>query len=106
MTRECVVQNVTVSQDGVEISWMVLPDDVRSEGKVVNSRSTAISFTAPAGLGERAVDVRTLVDGLAQLVLDEIEQLPMHEPPAVEPLGYQPVAVEEDDDDVGMGEGR
>lgn len=105
MKREVVVSSVGISPDGVELQWMVLPDDVRSDGHVVNSRSTAIAYATPAGLGELAVDLRTLVGTLATKLLDQLEELPVYEPPATERLGYERPSVDDDDDDIGMGDG-
>lgn len=106
MKREVVVQSVALSTDGVELTFMVLPDDVRSQAQVVSSRHVAIAYATPAGLGELARDLQTLVDRLAETFLDKLPDLPVYEAPATEQQRYQPTAVDDDDDDIGMGDGR
>lgn len=108
MKREVIAQSLAISEDGVELSFMVVPDDVRSGGMVVSSRSVAIAFTSPAGLGEAAVDLRTAVDALASLFLEKLEELAPYEAPKSEALGYSSPAPDDegDEDDLGMGDGR
>lgn len=102
-----MVQAVAFSEAGVDIQWMLLPDDVRSHSHVVSSRQTSISFQAPAGLGAAATDLQTAVEDLARMLLDNWDELPVYEPPAAEQVDYTPRPVDDDDDeDIGMGDGR
>ena len=108
MKRELVISNVAFSDAGVEIQYMVIPDDVRSEGHVVMSRSAAISYQGPGTLGSASLDLRTSVEGLISQLLERFDELPMYDPSTTEkpPTLARLVAEGDDDDDVGMGDGR
>lgn len=108
MKREVVVSGIQFSEDGVDVQFMVIPDDVRSQGHVVMNRSAAIAYATPGPLGSSTSDLRTSVEALASLLLEQLEDLPVYEPPAEERLGYTGIEVDDDDedDDVGMGDGR
>lgn len=103
--KEVVVSSVAFDDQGVELSYMVLPDDVRSEGHVVRARSCSVTYEAPAGLGADAVDLRTSVIALATKLAETLEQLPVFEPEAAEQMRLQATA-DEADEDIGMGDGR
>lgn len=103
MKREVIVSSAAFSEDGVELAYMVVPEDVRSEGHVVLSRTAAISYEAPGALGAGATDLRTAVVALAEQLLAQLPELPEYQPPAAEPLAFD---VGDDDEDVGMGDGR
>lgn len=103
--REVVVSSIGFDEQGIELAYMVLPDDVRSEGHLVLSRSVSISFKAPDGLGGMAIDLQNSAVDLAGKLHDLLDSLPIYEPPATE--GLLPVRPDDDDDeDVGMGDGR
>lgn len=104
MKREIVVSGVQFSEDGVDIQYMVIPDDVRSAGHVVMNRSAAIAYATPGALGSSTSDLRTSVHDLVSLLLESLDELPVYEPPAEERLVFRPD--QDDDDDVGMGDGR
>lgn len=104
MKREVVVNSVAFSDDGVDLQFLVLPDDVRSQGHVVFSRTAAVSYEAPAGLGAAAVDLRTHVLALVSQLLELDGQLEVFEPPAAEQLTFG--HDDDEDEDVGMGQGR
>lgn len=107
MRREYVVSSVGLSPDGIELNYMVLPEDVRSGGEVVSARSVSIAFTSPAGLGAAATDLRTSVEGLVALLESSMANLPVYEPPAQERLSFPDMPADDDDDeDIGMGDGR
>jgi hypothetical protein len=107
MTTEVVVSSVAVGPDGIELSYLVLPEDVRCEGQVVLTRSAAIAYTSPAGLGAAARDLQTAVEALARQLHDTpADQLPVFEPPKTEDVASRPLDVDDDDEDVGMGDGR
>lgn len=106
MKREVVVSGLGLSADGVDLQYMVLPDDVRAEGKVIHSRQTMVAYGSPK-LGVLATDLRTAVEAFAQeveLALAGPDQLPVYEPPATE--GSVPERGDDPDEDVGMGDGR
>lgn len=107
MKREVIVESVAVTEDSLQLSFFVMPEDVRSDGHVVVSRLVSVSFEAPEGLGAKALDLRTAIVGLVEEILEELPDLPVYDPPATEPLpllGYG--GDEDEDEDVGMGDGR
>lgn len=107
MKREIVVSSIGFDEHGLEVAYMVLPDDVRSEGHLVLSRSLAISFQGPDGLGSLAVDLQGTVVDLVAKAHDLLDTLPVHDPPAVEgDLANRFPSFDDDDEDVGMGDGR
>lgn len=106
MKREIIVSSVGFDEQGLEVSYMVLPDDVRSEGHLVLSRSLAVSFKGPDGLGAMATDLQNLAVELVAKVHDGWDDQPVYEPPAAERLPLFPVDDDDDDEDVGMGDGR
>jgi len=101
--REVVVSSIGFDEQGIELAYMVLPDDVRSEGHLVLSRSISISFKAPSGLGGMALDLQNSAVDLAGKLHDLLDSLPVYEPPAVDRMVLPP---DDDDEDVGMGDGR
>jgi hypothetical protein len=102
--REVIVSSVSFGPEGLDVQYMVLPEDVRSEGRVVFNRSASVSFEAPGTLGAAATDLRTSVEALVDLLLDQLDELPVFEPSSTEQLAFTPQ--DDDDDDVGMGDGR
>lgn len=87
---EVVVSGIAFSSDGVEVSFMVLPDDVRSDGQLIASRTYAIARTHPTH-GE---DVRDITTAVTELIED------VHAGFASEPLT---TVIEDEDDLEGMG---
>lgn len=106
MKREFDVNSVGFLESGLEIQYMLLPDDVRSEGHLVLSRQLAISFEAPEGLGGMAVDLRAAIVDLVTKAHDSHGALPVYEPTAAERGATLPFPLDDDDEDVGMGDGR
>lgn len=87
---EVVVSGVAFSSDGVEVSFMVLPDDVRSDGQLIATRTYAIARHHPA-YGE---EVRDITQALTELIED------VHGGFASEPLT---TVIEDEDELEGMG---
>lgn len=106
MKREVVVSSIGFDEQGIELAYMVLPDDVRSEGHLVVSRSVSISFQGPDGLGALAVDLQNSAVDLAGKLHDLMDTLPVYEPPAAERMTLPFDPNDDDDEDVGMGDGR
>jgi hypothetical protein len=87
---EYVISSVMFSHDSIEIAFMVLPDDVRSDGQLVATRSYAIARSHPTH-GE---DVRDITESIVDLIED------VHRGFSNEPL----TTVPDDEDDLeGMG---
>lgn len=106
MKREFVVGSIGIDEQGIELQYTVLPDDVRSDGHLVISRSVSVSFQGPEGLGAAAVDLNNSAIELAAKVHGLLDTLPVYEPPAAERMTLPFPADDDDDDDVGMGDGR
>lgn len=106
MKREFVVGSIGIDQQGIELQYTILPDDVRSEGHLVVSRSLSISFRGPQGLGAAATDLNNAAVELAAKAHDLMGSLPVYEPPAVERMALPFFGEDDDDEDVGMGDGR
>lgn len=107
MKQEFVVSSIGFDEQGIELAYMVLPDDVRSEGNLVVSRSISISYGMGESLGAAATDLREAAHALAEKLHAVKGALPVYEPPAQERLALFPGDDDDDDDDdVGMGDGR
>jgi hypothetical protein len=104
--REFVVGSIGIDEQGLEIQYLILPDDVRSQGHVTVSRSVSVSFQGPDGLGAAATDLNNAAVELAAKVHDLLDSLPVYEPPAVERMALPFPEDDDDDEDVGMGDGR
>lgn len=89
-----VVSSVLLSENGLELQVMHLPDDVRSEGQLARTTSFALAFTHEV-FGDDARDVRDAITELASDLLDGFLDMP--------------IATDVDDADVdedeGMGQG-
>lgn len=87
---DLVLSSVAFTEQGLEATFLVLPDDVRCDGQLVASRSYAIARTHP-DFGE---EVREVTDALTELIED------VHRGFASQPLTTVP---EREDEDEGMG---
>jgi hypothetical protein len=88
---DVVVSTVSFSPDGLDVQFMVLPDDVRSGGALIASRSYSIAARHP----EYGDDVQDITRAITELVEE------VHAGFADEPIA-QPEP-DTDDDDAGMG---
>lgn len=92
-----VVSAVMLGAEGIEVSFMVLPDDVRNKGSFVRTRGYLITDVGPY-----AAEVAELREAILAFVKDVDEDwgaAPIHLEALAQPLGDT-----EDDDDKGMGE--
>lgn len=89
---EVVVSSVVFSPDGIEVAFMVLPEDVRSDGLLVATRSYSIAAAHPTH-GE---EVQDITRQLIELVEDVHRGFPD------EPLS---TGHEDEDELEGMGQG-
>jgi hypothetical protein len=85
------ISSLTFTDEGVQISYMVLPTDVRDNGMVVQ-RALLIASTA-----DTAADIRDLHDTAREALVSWVEDFDESEP-------YEPQPDDDDDDDRGMGE--
>lgn len=106
--KRVMVSTVAFSDVGLELVYMLVPEDVRSEGHLVLSRQLAVSFAAPEGLGAMAVDVQEAIEALVLACHEGHERGEVYrEPPPTDPqLAFGLLDDDDEDDDVGMGDGR
>lgn len=88
-----VVSAVTFNPEGIEVMFMIAPDDVRNDGMLVATRSYAISARHPAYKDEVAQIVRLVTE-----LVDDV-----HEDFPTTPV-FDPSSADDEDDDRGMGE--
>lgn len=88
---EYYVSSVMLTGEAIEVTFMVLPDDVRSEASLIATRSYTIARDHP----RFGPQVRELVDDLTDLTED------VHRGFADEPIT---TGEEDDDEPGGMGE--
>lgn len=92
MKAEVVVASVMFSPEGVEVTFMVLPGDVRNEGLLVSSRMLAVARSHPSYVDEVAELERAAV-ALVEDVLEDWAGAPVAQAP------------DEVDEGLGMGQG-
>ncbi len=92
---DVVISSVAFSPEGIEISFMSLPDDVRSDGQLVATRTYAIDRGHPT-YGNDVVEITAAVIDL----IEDVHRGFMDEPIAYEPTGKDAP----EDDELGMGE--
>lgn len=91
--QEVVVSSLEFGPDGVQVAYMVMPDDVRADGRLVSSHMMAISDLHPE-VGDDVVLLREAAERLVKNALVEWPDAEIVVPDADD---------EDEDDDEGMG---
>lgn len=91
---EVVVSSLEFSEEGVQVQYMTVPDDIRDDGRLVSSHMIAISVRQDE-VGDDVTLLREAAERLVQNALTEFEDSEIVEPSA---------DVEDEDDDRGMGD--
>lgn len=80
-----------LTDEGVELTFMELPGDVRTDGALVQTRSIAVRDNSP--YADEILAIRDAVTGLVEDIVEDWPSAPVYEH-------------EDDDDDAeGMGSG-
>lgn len=94
---EVVVSSMEFSEEGVQIAYMVVPDDIRDDGRLVVSRMIAISARQDE-VGDDVVLLREAAERLVRVATTEFDDAEI-----VEPLADTD-GEEDEDESRGMGE--
>lgn len=92
---EYVVSSLEFSEEGVQITYMQIPDDLRDDGRLVASHMIAISVRQDE-VGDDVVLLREAAERLVGNALTEFADAEIVTPPAD--------TTDDEDDDRGMGE--